>query len=472
MKNYKLKIFNFVIFVVLFFFVHTASAQVVINEIQISPTGERFIELYNSGGADVDLTGWYIQRKTSTGTSFGSMVSKPNFDNKKVVAGGYFLISRNQLEKTNIIVDSLTLTESNVIQIKNSAGEVADLISWESIESGKSYQRTSSGGWIISTPTPGSGNSASTTTSSPVGSQDTVASAVTQAPQTGSTSSFAPQITVDVGPQTRTAFVGALIAFEGRVLVSKKETTEKVGFIWNFNDGTPPSKGVSAKHTYSDAGEYWVTIQLDPAYGYSSELYRVRVVVVVPNISLRTSGDSMRSFVTIENRAEYEIDLSGWKVSSGGKAFTFYQNTLLVARGTIKLASEKTGLSTPVGISASLSFPNGTPVQLQSEIIPAPLAIPVPEKSFPEKIITKPSTKIYPQDLKLNTQEASVVDAITDMATSSVIKSEQKEGSMWPWYTGVAFFGAFAALGIRLARSKRTLADEFEIIEEKDDKPF
>ncbi len=67
---------RFLIFTFSFFLVaQVASAAVVINEIQILPTSERFIELYNSGSSDVDLTGWYIQRKTATGSSFGSLVT-------------------------------------------------------------------------------------------------------------------------------------------------------------------------------------------------------------------------------------------------------------------------------------------------------------------------------------------------------------------------------------------------------------
>ncbi len=465
MKNGRLKIFNFLIFATLFFFAGNVFATVVINEIQILPTNERFIELYNSGSSDVDLTGWYIQRKTATGASFGSLVSRPNFDSKKVVAGGYFLISRSQLEKSNIIIDNLTLTESNSIQIKNSTGEVVDFTSWGSISEGKSYQRTSAGGWIINTPTPGSWNSASASVFSPSGSQNTVTPSTTQTSIGSLSSSFAPQITVDVGPQTRTAFVGAPITFEGRVLISKKEPSQKIGFIWNFNDGTAPTKGTSVLHTYSDSGEYWVTIQLDPTSGYSSLLYRVRVVVVVPNIVLRTSGDSMRSFIEIENRAEYEIDLSGWQVSSNGGIFKFYPNTLLVARGTIKLASDKTGLLTPAGTIAELRFPNGTLVNLQGEIIPAPKASPV-EARPPQNNTTKFATIIPAPIPRISNQEASVVNSLTDISVFSTTKSENKERNMWPWYTGVAFLGAFAVLGLRFSRSKRTLADEFEIIDD------
>jgi len=63
-----------------------ARAGVIINEVQLSPTEERFIELYNPGGSSVELTGWYIQRKTETGSAFGSLVSKTYFENKAIIS--------------------------------------------------------------------------------------------------------------------------------------------------------------------------------------------------------------------------------------------------------------------------------------------------------------------------------------------------------------------------------------------------
>ena len=76
---------------VFFIFTHNVDASVVINEVQVSPTEERFLELYNNGSSSIDLTDWYIQRKTATGSDFGSLVSKTYFQNKIIKTDGYFL---------------------------------------------------------------------------------------------------------------------------------------------------------------------------------------------------------------------------------------------------------------------------------------------------------------------------------------------------------------------------------------------
>ena len=113
-----------------FCWANITSASVVINEVQLSPTEERFIELYNSGSSSVDLTNWYIQRKTASGSDFGSLVSKTYFEGKSISAGDYFVISRSDISSADIVYGSLTLTESNTIQLKNSNQEVVNKVGW------------------------------------------------------------------------------------------------------------------------------------------------------------------------------------------------------------------------------------------------------------------------------------------------------------------------------------------------------
>lgn len=83
----------------LYFLVFSCAEGVVINEIQVAPTSERFVELYNDSSNPVDLTGWYIQRKTATGSDFNSFVSNTNFAGKIIPANGFFVISRTALSK-------------------------------------------------------------------------------------------------------------------------------------------------------------------------------------------------------------------------------------------------------------------------------------------------------------------------------------------------------------------------------------
>ncbi|MCS6788994.1 MAG: lamin tail domain-containing protein [Patescibacteria group bacterium] len=104
--------------------------NILISEIQIYPTNQRFIELYNPNNFDIDLTGYYIQRKTKTGSDFGSLVSKTNFEGKIIKAKSFFLISRENLPNADIVLSNLTLSNSNSIQLIDKNKNISDLVGW------------------------------------------------------------------------------------------------------------------------------------------------------------------------------------------------------------------------------------------------------------------------------------------------------------------------------------------------------
>jgi len=104
--------------------------KILITEIQISPIEERFIELYNPNENEVNLTGWYIQRKTKTGTSWTSFVSSTKFEGKLIPSRSHFLIIRSPIANFDILLEDLTLTEDNVILIKNPNREIVDKVGW------------------------------------------------------------------------------------------------------------------------------------------------------------------------------------------------------------------------------------------------------------------------------------------------------------------------------------------------------
>jgi len=123
--------------------------KILISEIQIEPIENRFIELYNPKNQDVNLSGWYLQRKTENATSFSSLVSSTYFEGKIIKAKNYFLIASSS--EADIVLRP-TLTENNSLALKNPNREIADLLGWgngpdyetapaDQPESGKSLAR-------------------------------------------------------------------------------------------------------------------------------------------------------------------------------------------------------------------------------------------------------------------------------------------------------------------------------------------
>ena len=105
--------------------------KILISEAQILPIEQRFVELYNPNSSDVSLTGWYLQRKTSSAApagSWSSFVSSTNFSGKIIPVNGYFLISR-QLASSDILLD-LTLSPDNSLAFKNPNGDISDELGW------------------------------------------------------------------------------------------------------------------------------------------------------------------------------------------------------------------------------------------------------------------------------------------------------------------------------------------------------
>ena len=102
--------------------------EILINEIQINPIEQRFVELYNPNNYEVDLTGWYIQRKTQNADSWSSSVSSGNFAGKIIPAGDYFLISR-ELTSSDILLN-ITLSDNNSLTLKNPSRNIIDKVGW------------------------------------------------------------------------------------------------------------------------------------------------------------------------------------------------------------------------------------------------------------------------------------------------------------------------------------------------------
>jgi len=126
-------------------------------------SGDEFIEIYNYGNAPVDLTGWSIKKKSSTGSE-SSLVAMSRLEGKIVPVGKYFLITHEGGYTGAVSADvmwpasySLAYT-NNSITIYNASGAVIDQVSWVEIPKDKSYARSSmdisAGFGVVDVPNP------------------------------------------------------------------------------------------------------------------------------------------------------------------------------------------------------------------------------------------------------------------------------------------------------------------------------
>ncbi|MFA5098970.1 MAG: lamin tail domain-containing protein [Candidatus Paceibacterota bacterium] len=286
-------------------------AKILINEVQISPAGSRFIKLYNPNNSDVNLTNWYIQRKTKTGSSFSSLVSKTYFENKTISAKNYFLISRSATG-ADAVVDDLTLTEANSIQIKNSNGDVSDKVGWgDAIDcegscasepaENQSIKRKSQNGAFVDTDN--NANDFEVTNIQATQSDQAPSAFFDYSPkslQVGQTVNFNASSSTDPGGQ------------------------EIVSYEWSFGDGgTLISANPTASHIYSRFGNYQASLVVFNTSGVSSTPATANIPVsisgadhvVISEILFKAQGDDEgKEFIELYNPTNSDVNLSDYSL--------------------------------------------------------------------------------------------------------------------------------------------------------------
>lgn len=93
------------------------ASHVVISEVQVAGTSadDEFVELYNPTGSSVDLTGWRLTRKTSTGTQSSLVVSLSG----SIPAQGYFLIAHPDYDGA-VAADMTYSATTSALAVNNS----------------------------------------------------------------------------------------------------------------------------------------------------------------------------------------------------------------------------------------------------------------------------------------------------------------------------------------------------------------
>ncbi len=462
------------LFSIIFLFPNLVLASVFINEIQPYPTEERFIELYNTGDSSVDLSGWYIQRKTATGSSFSSLVSNPNFEGKIIGAQEYFLISRVALSGSDIVLSTLTVTESNTIQIKNPDGVIIDKVGWGDSSdcnsscppnplNGQSIYKTVTGSWSVGLPTPNAINEASS---------NLLDEALTPSNSTEENiylpSSKKEQKTTTQILTKKFAFVGVPIEFKVNTIGHYGETLLYGKYFWNFGDGDFKEMRVNEvekfTHTYFYPGEYDVNLEYYMNY-YSENpeaINNVVIKVISPDIVISRVGDKKDFFIELTNNTNYDADISNWILLSNRTSFVLPKNTILRSKKTMIISSHLINFSIEDKNTLKL-------MTLQREVIydysASTVYIP------PTKKITKSaSINTYPPVSAVQPLENTEQTSINGLEASPILSTNANNNktSLIPTFAFVLFLGVSsgAVFFIRRKRSSTITGDDFELIDE------
>lgn len=131
--------------------VSQANNHLLISEIMAgseTSSTDAFIEFYNPTSGAIDLTGWTIKKKTSTGSE-SSLIVPSRLKGKLVLPGTYFLAVNEKGQIGVALADVmwpasyLLARAKNSVVIYDSFGKKVEEVGWETIPKGQSYERNS-----------------------------------------------------------------------------------------------------------------------------------------------------------------------------------------------------------------------------------------------------------------------------------------------------------------------------------------
>lgn len=335
------------------------NAQIIITEIMYdmegSDSGREWVEIFNNGGEDVDVSDWWFFEGSNHG-----------FQNDGAILGaGAYAVVVDDIGKftsdfpsvTGLILDSSAFSLKNTgeyIAIKDIDKNEVDGLSFIPLSmadgQGSSLQLVS-GVWVAYLPTPGAPNNEDENTSS---------SGNTTTTQTSGDSGIwiedTKRIYADAGID-RTVFVGADSLFEGEAQGFTKEPIENARYIWNFGDGEI-KEGQNVLYAYKYPGEY--TVFLDVVSGKYTAHDRIKARAVPAEIQISNIKSGVDGFLELHNLSKEEINLSWWRLRVGNNHFTLPEHTYILPDKKVIFSADTTGLSVVVGSNdISLLYPNG-----------------------------------------------------------------------------------------------------------------
>ena len=489
---------------------HHVHAQVVINEVMYDPPGsdgtQEWIELFNAGSSQVDLTKWtFNDGSNTTKHVFNVPPKNGGIGPIAIQPGGYVIVADDAAtfeaaypSVPNVIDSTMSMPDPNAgvattLTLYDDQKTAVDTLSYtggtNADNKGDSVQRVSPAGpdSIVAAPTPGGANatvadttsssSSSDTSSDATSSDDTDTSQTSQTSQDTSaqTSSYvpppAPSVFVDAGDD-REVIVGADIEFDARAYDKDQNPVTLVRFLWNFGDGST-GDGESVLHHFAYPGRYAVVV--DVAENKQAVSDEIIVTAEPAKLFFEVLSDGS---VAIHNLAGRDLDLSDWIVKQQGAQLMLPPHSLILAGQTMRIPQPTLGFW--ANASAQLDYPNGVETLNAGQTsggaatstpqTPLPLAPPAPATASASAPAAKsadapdeaPPDPVPPEDISSDPMPAP--DLL--IATSSQAAAAGAAASpSWLWWLAALALALVACGALVAARhfGKR----EWDIVEEK-----
>lgn len=387
------------------------NAKVILTEIMYDPegtdTGREWVEIYNDGDGDVDLSTVRLNENGINHT-FKSF----NTPTAILGAGKYAIVADNpekfQLDYTNysdLLIDSaFSLNNTGeTIAIVDAEGNVIDTVAysseWGAGGNGNSLQKKGDI-WIpgevtlakenVTVPADesdetGGDTTNSTTTTSSSGSGSSAASSSSSSHSSQSVlTSYKPKVALEIGiGRDRLGFVNTPIQFQAN---HNQDKSSGIKYLWSFGDGDSAT-GKKAEHSYYSSGEY--NIVTNASKSGEQAVSRIRVSIREPEITIKATNRGKLVDILLENHSKFEVNVGAFEIVKNSEesknTFIFPQDTIVNSGKAVDIVGEISGLHVENQTEKILMrYPNGKIVaetimeiksdefeKIQSEIIKA-----------------------------------------------------------------------------------------------------
>lgn len=491
------KIFVILSLLAFFFYTGTVFAQVVITEIMYdlpkdsgSDTGREWVEVLNTGTEDIDLADW---RLFEAGVNHKLKL----FQGDGVLSSGDIAIVADNPEE--FLMDNInfsgTIFDSS-FSLKNTGESItlrdSDMVDVDSVTynaevggkgDGNSLQKIN-GVWTAATPTPGIKKLEVEHPGVSNAESDTSQEQTQSAQQeyiSGGSWPVKPQIFAHVKNAPKIVVTGADIFIEGEALGLKKEPLDGARYLWTFGDGGV-KEGQKVLYSYNYPGKYIVVLNVSSGEYSASDRF---VIEAIPaDLQISSVGTGINSFIEVQNKTKYELNLSWWRLRVGEQLFTIPKDTIILPNRKTIFPRERTGFVISNNENIDLLYPNGT---IASSYIwttnpSATVSIArtdVQAKQKPAKHVA-PKTTASVNDRHLQTQRENREDIyppanIGEEQTANVFTAQRTNSGIYKWIFGVAALVFVSVLGVLymgeegvVAEGVSMNADDYEIIEDED----
>lgn len=441
---------KYILFFVLFLLPIFAQAEVIISEISwmgnSSSANAEWIELQNTGGSSVNLSGWTLKAEDGT----------PSINlSGSISAGAYALLERSS-DATVPGVSALVIytgalgNDGEHLVLRDGNGNIIQNLNFSSgwpagNNTTKETMQWNGSIWITAEPTPGAVNA--TFDSGSTGNQGTGIGTQQDADNEDSNSGSSSASSVITGKkEEKIRYDRELIEIKAVNTNIPVGTPVKISlftrdldgsnivrgnFFWNMGDGTEfiLNKNEKFEHVYEHEGSYVITVRYHSSYFEGIEPNATsRLTINVTSSGVVVSAIHFDGGIELRNTTGLEIDLTNWSLNdTSGKKFTIPYGTYILPGKTIVFNPKQTGINSqsaillnPIGkfVSSKEKFPSSNPAQNV-------------QASRSTSVSTTRSSNSSAPKLNRNETDNKTVNLNERLTANTSSAPKQKQSSVW-----------------------------------------